>query len=1098
MSAVPTAAVDNENPWPGLEPFTEAQHAFFFGRDEEARELSRRLERKTLTVLFGQSGLGKSSLLQAGVFPRLHTSGYCPIYVRLDYNPLAAPPAEQVKTAVLRGTSKAGSWTHPGVAAQGETLWEFFHHREDVLHGLGGEVLMPVLVFDQFEEVFTVGAASADTRQRAQAFLDELADLIENRPPAAFEAKLDAGKADVEAFDFTRSDYRVLIALREDYLPHLESLKGPIPSLMQNRMRLTRLTGTQALEAVTKPAAGRVSDAVAKAIVAFIAGRADLPSAEVEPALLSLVCRELNFRRRAIGASTIEASLLEGSRDTILTEFYERALADLPPAVRHFVEDDLVTETGFRENLALERAQKKLAAAGADLRALDTLVARRLLRYEERLDLRRVELTHDVLCGVVKASRAERHAREAQAAEERRLRETEMELARARAEEAGALRQAYRARLIAAGCAILAVLAIAAAGFGYLNLRRARAAEDKALKTEQLAQMSRGEAERIVNYMMDDLRDDLEPLGRATLLEGLLKQVIAYYEHLPLDLRVPDTELNHAIAYALASRISLLLNKKDLGEQQLEKADAILKQVGNRGEPELLAIARAQILVVHSLSFQYHGQTSDSITAARQAVAELEPFLKAASPSASVLTVAGDATFYFGLQLTRSYLREGETQLDRSVAILRSLKTRYPEDSVKADNKIARAVSWSAFEATRVGAGDQAEARAKEAISLTTDIRKADPSNSAALTFQGSALIGLAATYLANNKIEETLPLNAQREIVSQQRLAIDPSNVTYNNNLVVGRIYSAVSLLRLGRSGEALQQLDGVEASAKIMEKGSVFHNANLVGFETDRAELLAAEGRRSEAVQHEAKASQISKMIIDSESLDSDEHNLRVERGVAATRQVALAAGEYGSVRSSARNSVSQLSKMGSANDESASARKQLQLNMAYESWGRAAAEEQAWPEAESAWRQALAANALHAFEGENGNLVGYVSLLTSDLAPAAREAATRTWLAWVCAHEGKGEEAVSLANAGLDYQRKQIAQAGDRDVTLRLALAFAEITLARAQIETKADPALVTAGLSDAAKVIASLPDEFRSTTWVKEVASKLTETQGLVGR
>jgi len=83
----PLATVDAQNPWLGLVSYTEVNRAYFHGRDEEARELVRRLERKTLTILFGQSGLGKSSLLQAGVFPRLRATGFVPVYLRLDHGP---------------------------------------------------------------------------------------------------------------------------------------------------------------------------------------------------------------------------------------------------------------------------------------------------------------------------------------------------------------------------------------------------------------------------------------------------------------------------------------------------------------------------------------------------------------------------------------------------------------------------------------------------------------------------------------------------------------------------------------------------------------------------------------------------------------------------------------------------------------------------------------------------------------------------------------------------------------------------------------------------------------------------------------------------
>ena len=128
-----------------------------------------------------------------------------------------------------------------------------------------------------------------------------------------------------------------------------------MPSITQNRMRLARMTGDQALAAVVKPGGRLVSEEVAESIVRFIAGGAELRNAEVEPSLLSLVCRELNNARIAQGRSEISADLLAGSRDTILNEFYERALADQPAGVRRFIEDEMLTESGFRESLAEER-----------------------------------------------------------------------------------------------------------------------------------------------------------------------------------------------------------------------------------------------------------------------------------------------------------------------------------------------------------------------------------------------------------------------------------------------------------------------------------------------------------------------------------------------------------------------------------------------------------------------------------------------------------------------------------------------------------------------------------------------------------------------
>ena len=120
--APPTATGDPQNPWLGLVSFTEETRGYFHGREEEAAELGRRVQRKLLTVLFGQSGLGKTSILQAGLVPRLRPDGFCPVYVRLDYDPYSPPPAEQIKRALFRETAAAGTWTQSGSAVEGDTL----------------------------------------------------------------------------------------------------------------------------------------------------------------------------------------------------------------------------------------------------------------------------------------------------------------------------------------------------------------------------------------------------------------------------------------------------------------------------------------------------------------------------------------------------------------------------------------------------------------------------------------------------------------------------------------------------------------------------------------------------------------------------------------------------------------------------------------------------------------------------------------------------------------------------------------------------------------------------------------------------------------
>ena len=95
-----TSAVSPESPWLGLRPFSEDVREYFFGRDAEVRDLFQRVVHKPLTVLFGRSGLGKTSLLQAALVPRLRDAGFLPIVLRLDYADSAQPLLRQFGDAL--------------------------------------------------------------------------------------------------------------------------------------------------------------------------------------------------------------------------------------------------------------------------------------------------------------------------------------------------------------------------------------------------------------------------------------------------------------------------------------------------------------------------------------------------------------------------------------------------------------------------------------------------------------------------------------------------------------------------------------------------------------------------------------------------------------------------------------------------------------------------------------------------------------------------------------------------------------------------------------------------------------------------------------
>ena len=523
VSINPNQIATPEAPWLGLRSFTEDAQDYFFGRRAELEDLYERILDKPLTILFGQSGLGKSSLLQAALVPRLRTGGFLPVLVRFNHE--ADAPSlddqmiEQLKEALIVAESHEQAAAFIAAMEDGLAradwdpaafLWLLFH---DPTYGFiprqgesAAPLWRPVFLIDQFEEIFTLGERPA-RRAVSLAFRDGLASLVENRPPASLRSRLEEDDELMERLVYQARHTRVLLSLREDFLHVLERWHHSMPSIMENRFELRMLSGPQAFEAVVRPGQLRpalpsiIPDEVGQAIVRFVAGaQDDVPLAEIDavPPLLSLVCAELNAQRLSAGEQQITRAQFEGHSDEILQSFYLRsfdlasyggALDGIPDAevalnaVKRLIEDRLLSPDGYRESIAFDTIARDLSRATTPVAAkavLDEIVERRLLTIEERGGVRRLELAHDVLAPIVKGSRDERQEKEALASARR-----DQELAESEARNA--LQQRNRLRRWVALSLLLALFAILAATAAWIGLRKTREATDQAVKGFEFA-----------------------------------------------------------------------------------------------------------------------------------------------------------------------------------------------------------------------------------------------------------------------------------------------------------------------------------------------------------------------------------------------------------------------------------------------------------------------------------------------------------------------------------------------------------------------------------------------------------------------------------
>ncbi len=312
-----------------------------------------------------------------------------------------------VEAAAAAGHIKATA------AFDAATLWELFHREDFDLWDADNRLVTPVLVFDQFEEIFQVIDDDAAAAPRVKALLDGIAELVENRLPARL-ARPEAADGAGPRFDTAAKDYRVILSFREDYLPQVRKLRAIVPSVIENHVRLEPLSGRQALEVVEGAGRELIDRDAATKLVRSVGRRAGLlqllldpdaalPDAagnevlnlEIDPAILSVVCFHLNSERRRRGQSTIDVGLVaQKTPEDIFDDYYSASVDQVSAAAREFVETSLVTAGGERVLYPMRAVEAQGPALAG---AVNQLLEQGILRKEWFAGEQRVEISHDLL-----------------------------------------------------------------------------------------------------------------------------------------------------------------------------------------------------------------------------------------------------------------------------------------------------------------------------------------------------------------------------------------------------------------------------------------------------------------------------------------------------------------------------------------------------------------------------------------------------------------------------------------------------------------------------------------------------------------------------
>ena len=236
-----------ENRYPGIRFFETKEQKLFFGRTEECSNLFSMIKVKPLVVLFAKSGIGKSSLINAGLIPLMEKGHYQPVKIRLQDTSIA--PGDLVKKTLKPFFKPEILKAHTGDHNPDVKLWEYIRACQ---FGIADNPKTPVFIFDQFEEFFN------HNLKQQQYLILALANLVNERLPDEVQHQMRQiprrARTPEQLAWFSPVPVKILLSIRSDRMSLLDELSVEIPTILRDRFHLKPLNIEQASEAIVAPA----------------------------------------------------------------------------------------------------------------------------------------------------------------------------------------------------------------------------------------------------------------------------------------------------------------------------------------------------------------------------------------------------------------------------------------------------------------------------------------------------------------------------------------------------------------------------------------------------------------------------------------------------------------------------------------------------------------------------------------------------------------------------------------------------------------------------------------------------------------------------
>lgn len=384
--------------------YKETDQDIFWGRDKEIDDIYYIVSNSDFGICYAKSGEGKSSLINAGLIPLLRKQGFLPICTRFtssnykeenpNFDNIIGEAIEKAINKVKNGSVyKSLDIDIPQEEMPlCDTLW--WKLRVNEIRKDAFTQLTPVLIFDQFEEVFTC-SENIEWVSRFFAWLECLYN--------------DMNPLDDANIGRLPKKFKVLLSLRSEYVCELDYWSMQryfIPSLKNNRYYLKALTEKSAEKIVNEILSRTEISNISKEEVINFSQNDDIEKSYADrpckSALKLSLLLDTCYRYSEKIKDLVDKNGNALSFVDILEIYYDESTKELPREQRNKLEDLLVDRNGRRTKVPIADISTKTKICENQL---ECLKEKRIITTANSND---IEIAHDCMCEIVSKHSAER------------------------------------------------------------------------------------------------------------------------------------------------------------------------------------------------------------------------------------------------------------------------------------------------------------------------------------------------------------------------------------------------------------------------------------------------------------------------------------------------------------------------------------------------------------------------------------------------------------------------------------------------------------------------------------------------------------------